>query len=84
MAHVAGHLSLAELQAGYRSERGRDAGAALPGDLAAGAGAELRGDGGAHELRAALGGAAARALQRLRAVEPRRPAARQRRARRRC
>ena len=57
--------------------RGRLAGTALPGDLAAGAGADLSRGGRGDGLCAALGRAAAGALQRLRAVEPRRPSARQ-------
>ena len=60
-------------------ERGRAAGAAPRSDRAAGAGTELRRDGGAHGPRAAPGRAAAGPLQRLRAVEPRRPAAGRRR-----
>ncbi|MCC0065702.1 MAG: IS630 family transposase [Rhodovulum sp.] len=47
--------------------------------MAARAGKDVRRGRGADELRAALGGAAARALQRLRPGKPRRPAARERR-----
>ena len=54
---------------GRVSERqGRDAGAALPGDLAAGAGADGRRDREADGLRAALDRAAARSLQHVRPV----------------
>src|SRR3712207_9537175 len=45
---------------------GCDRGAALPGDLAAGAGADLPRGGRSAGLRAALGGAAGGPLQRLR------------------
>ena len=64
---------------GISEQRRCRAGAALPGDLAFGAGPELRGGGSADELRAALGRAIAGTLQRLRAGEPRRPAAKERR-----
>src|SRR5215217_2027032 len=54
---------------------GRDRGAAPPGDLAAGAGADRPRSGRGAGLRAALGGAAGRPLQRLRPWGAGRPAA---------
>jgi hypothetical protein len=69
MAEVAGHLSLAAVASGIPNEWGRQAGAALTGDLVAGAGTELRGSGTADELCAALGRAAAGPPQRLWAIK---------------
>ena len=57
---------------------GCDRGAAHPGDLAAGAGTDLPRGGRGAGLRAALGGAAGRPLQRVRPRSPRRPAAAER------
>jgi len=57
---------------------GCDRGAALPGNLAAGAGTDLSRGGRGAGLRAALGGAAGRALQRVRSGSARRPAAAER------
>src|SRR5215217_8677742 len=57
---------------------GRDRGAALPGDLAAGAGADLRQGRRGAGLRAALGGGTGGPLQRVRPGGSRRPAAAQR------
>src|ERR687889_370357 len=54
---------------------GRDRGAALPGDLAAGAGADLPRGGRGAGLRAALGRGTGAALQRVRPGGPGRPAA---------
>src|SRR3712207_8696211 len=54
---------------------GRDRGAALPGDPAAGAGADLPRGGRGAGLRAALGGAAGRPLERVRPRSAGRPAA---------
>src|SRR5215213_8485253 len=91
MARIVEHLPVAELEARYRAAQdaspcrgtggtipggpGRGRGSAPPGDLAAGAGADRPRSGRGAGLRAALGGAAGRPLQRLRPWGAGRPAA---------
>ena len=75
MAEVAGHLSLAELQAGYRASGDATLARHYQVIWLLAQGRSCAEVGQLTSFRAALGRAAAGPLQRLRTVEPRRPAA---------